>query len=60
MTIYKLWDITERERKRLLVETIDKHDIDTKIAEIRDCMLDTDKLIMLEQMSTRDVEEYID
>lgn len=60
MNIYKLWDITDGNSRKLLIETIDKHEIDGKLTEIRDKMLDTDHLIMLEQTATRDVEEYID
>ena len=60
MNIYKLWDITDGNNRKLLIETIDKHEIDGKLTEIRDKMLDTDRLIMLEQTATRDVEEYID
>ena len=60
MNIYKLWDITDGNNRKLLIETIDKHEIDGKLTEIRDKMLDTDHLIMLEQTATRDVEEYID
>ena len=60
MNIYKLWDITDSNNRKLLIETIDKHEIDGKLTEIRDKMLDTDHLIMLEQTATRDVEEYID
>ena len=60
MNIYRLWDITDRQKKKLLIETIDKHEIDGKLTEIRDKMLDTDHLIMLEQKISRDIEEYID
>ena len=60
MNIYRLWDITDRQKKKLLIETIDKHEIDDKLTEIRDKMLDTDHLIMLEQKISHDIEEYID
>ena len=60
MIIYKLWDITSSGKKKLLLETIDRRELDKMISQIRDKMLDTEKLIMLEQRISSSTEEYID
>lgn len=60
MIVYRLWDITEKEKKQLLLETIDKRELDRTVSDIRDKMLDTDTLIMLEQKQYASVDEYFD
>ena len=60
MIIYKLWDITSSGKRKLLLETIDRRELDKMISQIRDKMLDTEKLIMLEQRISSSTEEYID
>lgn len=59
MVIYKLWDITD-EKKVLLLETIDKREVDGLLSEMRQKMLDTEKLIMLESKALSKTEEYFD
>jgi len=59
MIIYKLWDITSSEKK-LLLETIDKRELDGLLSQMRATMLDTEKLIMLEQKTLSQTEEYFD
>ena len=59
MIIYKLWDITNDEKK-LLLETIDKRELDGLLSQMRATMLDTEKLIMLEQKTLSQAEEYFD
>lgn len=59
MIIYKLWDITD-DKKVLLLETIDKREVDGLLSEMRQKMLDTEKLIMLEQKTLSQAEEYFD
>ncbi|MBR4544298.1 MAG: hypothetical protein IKO53_08855 [Lachnospiraceae bacterium] len=59
MNIYKLWDITD-EKKVLLLETIDKREVDGLLSEMRQKMLDTEKLIMLESKTLSKTEEYFD
>ena len=59
MIIYKLWDITNDEKK-LLLETIDKRELDGLLSQMRATMLDTEKLIMLEQKTLSQTEEYFD
>lgn len=59
MIIYKLWDITN-DKKELLLETIDKRELDGLLSQMRATMLDTEKLIMLEQKTLSQTEEYFD
>ena len=59
MIIYKLWDITN-DKKELLLETIDKRELDGLLSQMRATMLDTEKLIMLEQKTLSQAEEYFD
>lgn len=59
MIIYKLWDITD-DKKILLLETIDKREVDGLLSEMRQKMLDTEKLIMLESKTLSKTEEYFD
>lgn len=59
MIIYKLWDITD-DKKVLLLETIDKREVDGLLSEMRQKMLDTEKLIMLESKALSKTEEYFD
>lgn len=59
MIIYKLWDITD-DKKVLLLETIDKREVDGLLSEMRQKMLDTEKLIMLESKTLSKTEEYFD
>jgi hypothetical protein len=59
MIIYKLWDITDN-KKVLLLETIDKREVDGLLSEMRQKMLDTEKLIMLESKTLSKTEEYFD
>lgn len=59
MVIYKLWDITN-DKKILLLETIDKREVDGLLSEMRQKMLDTEKLIMLESKTLSKTEEYFD
>lgn len=59
MIIYKLWDITD-DKKVLLLETIDKREVDGLLSEMRQKMLDAEKLIMLESKALSKTEEYFD
>lgn len=59
MVIYKLWDITD-DKKVLLLETIDKREVDGLLSEMRQKMLDTEKLIMLESKTLSKTDEYFD
>ena len=58
MIIYKVWDITEEEK--LLLETIDKQEMDKMLKSLRGKMLDPITIIKVQQITTRDTEDFFD
>ena len=58
MIIYKVWDITEGEK--LLLETIDKQEMDKMLKSLRGKMLDPITIIKVQQITTRDTEDFFD
>ena len=58
MTIYKIIDITNG--NKVLLETIDKREVDKMLTELREKLLDTAYIIKVEQTTRGEFEEYFD
>lgn len=58
MTIYKVIDITNS--NKVLLETIDKREVDKMLTKLREKLLDTAYIIKVEQITRGETEEFFD
>lgn len=58
MTIYKVIDITNN--NKVLLETIDKREVDKMLTKLREKLLDTAYIIKVEQITRGETEEFFD